>query len=407
MEKKETMETSKTITVAQSGEADVIGNDSYALNKAAEMLSPGDTLKIGPGEWMMDNSLVIKVSDITVIGKVGETILKKSAGLSSVLVDDGDYGESILRVADPDKFKAGMGITVKDNVLNQGWDISVTTVTAVRGDTLFIEPMTVRDYSTEPNEAFVQNTFPILAACEVSGITFRGITVDGSKDQNNGLIDGCRGGAIYFYKVKNSLIENCVARNFHGDGISFQITDHVKVTSCEVYGNTGLGIHPGTGSPYAEVSNCKSHDNGDIGIFLCWRVRYGKFTGNEIYRNGNYGISIGHKDTDNLFTDNLIYENGVAGVIFRAETYKNSGHRCTLRDNVIRDNGNSKEGYGVLIEPHVEDIVLEHNKILEDRQGTDRTQRYGVYKQKDTGKLTLTDNQISGNLVDSFYDESK
>ena len=406
-EKKDTMAKNKKISVTQSGGDDIVGNDSHTLNEAAALLSPGDTLEIGPGVWKMDNSLFIRVPNVTVTGVPGKTILKKNPGISSVLVDDGDYGESILRVAEPEKFKPGMGITIKDNVLNQGWNVSVTTVTAVRGDTLFIEPMTVRDYSIEPNDAFVQNTFPILAAFEVSGVTFRGITVDGSKDDNNGLIDGCRGGAIYFYKVENSLIDNCVANNYNGDGISFQITDNVKVTNCESYGNTGLGIHPGTGSPNAEVSNCKSHDNDDIGLFLCWRVRYGKFTGNEFYRNGNYGISIGHKDTDNLFTDNLIYENGVAGVIFREETYKNSGHRCTLRNNEIRDNGNSKEGYGVLLEPNVEDIVLENNKILDSRDAGKRTQRYGVYKQKNTGKLTLSDNEMSGNTVADFYDEAK
>ena len=41
----------RIITVAQSGKADVVGTDSAALEKAAAMLHPGDTLEIGPGTY--------------------------------------------------------------------------------------------------------------------------------------------------------------------------------------------------------------------------------------------------------------------------------------------------------------------------------------------------------------------
>ncbi len=45
---------SRSVTVAQSGEADVVGADSAALQKAADMLRAGDTLVIGPGTYQMD-----------------------------------------------------------------------------------------------------------------------------------------------------------------------------------------------------------------------------------------------------------------------------------------------------------------------------------------------------------------
>src|SRR6266478_6835470 len=85
----------RTVTVAQSGNADVTGTDSAALQKAADMLHPGDTLVIGAGTYQMDNSLLIP-SGVTVRGTAGKTILLKSRGVESKLAEDGDYGESYL-----------------------------------------------------------------------------------------------------------------------------------------------------------------------------------------------------------------------------------------------------------------------------------------------------------------------
>ena len=395
----------RTITVAQSGKAEVTGADNFALQKAADMLRPGDTLSIGPGTYLMENSLFILVSDVVVRGTEGKTILAKGPGVKSLLVDDAGYGIFDLAVAEPEKFKVGMGLSVLDNAHRDGWAVSVTTVTAIEGEILRIDPMTLQDYNIEAQEAWVQNAFPILAGMEVSGVTFEDIIVDGNREENF-YMNGCRGGAIYLYKAKDCLIKNCVARNFNGDGISFQITERVRVIDCEAYGQTGLGIHPGTGSPYAEVSNCHIHDNDSDGLFLCWRVKHGKFSGNLIENNSRYGISVGHKDTDNLLTGNTVRGNRGHGVYFRRETFKNSGHRCVFRGNTVVDNGNADEGCGFYIEPPTEGIVIENNKIAETRKGAERTQRYGVYRARGAGSVSLSNNEMQGHAKGDFYDEN-
>ena len=392
----------KTVTVAQTGQADVIGSDNVALQKAADMLRVGDMLMIGPGTYRMDNSLFVP-SGVTVRGTAGQTILRKSSGAESQLSDDGDYGENQLTVADPQKFRAGMGVSVVDNTLNSGWDISVTTITAVSGNILHINPMTLRDYSVEPLHARVRTTFPILCAIETENVVFEDLIVDGNKDENS-YIDGCRGGAIYLYQSRNAKIRNCIARNYNGDGISFQITDNVQVLNCESYGHTGYGVHPGTGSPHALVKGCRLHDNRQIGLFLCWRVRNGRFEDNVINRNGQYGISIGHKDTDNLFVNNTISGNGIAGVYLREESVKNSGHRNTFKDNKISNNGDTKAGYGFLIRPHAGKILIANNQIAETRSGKDRTQRYGVYKALGAGSILLQNNSMQGHIEADFHE---
>lgn len=385
----------RTVKVAQAGSADVVGSDRAALQRAADMLRPGDTLEIGPGTYTIENSVFIP-SNVTVRGTAGKTILRKGPGVQSALLEDGDYGESQLLVAEPGKFHPGMGISVLDDAQKLGWDVSVTTVRAVDGNTLRIEPMTVRDYDLERQHARIQNTFPILCVIEGENVVLEDLTVDGNR-QENAYIDGCRGGAIYMYRSKKVTVKNCVARNYNGDGISFQITDGIQVLNSESYGHAGYGVHPGTGSPNAVVKGCRIHDNGQVGLFLCWRVRHGEFSNNVIEDNGRYGISIGHKDTDNVFENNTLARNGFSGVYFRRETFKNSGHRNTFRNNKIVDNGDARRGYGFYIEPEAGDIVIENNDLAESRSSTG-AQRYAVYKVRGAGAVKLSNNTVEGNF---------
>jgi parallel beta-helix repeat protein len=395
----------RVVRVAQSGPADVTGSDSVALQKAADMLRPGDTLEIGPGTYEMDNSLLVP-SKVTVRGTPGLTILMKSAGVESPLAYDGDYGERQLAVAEPGKFRPGMGLAVMDDVLNSGWDVSITAVTAVEGNILRIDPMTLRDYNLSEKHARVRNSFPILCAIQTEGVVLENLIVDGNKDQN-AYLDGCRGGAIYLYISKDALVRNCVARNYNGDGISFQITENIRILNCESFGHTGFGLHPGTGTDKPLVQDCRLHDNGQVGLFLCWRVRHGQFLDNTIENNGQYGISIGHKDTDNLFTNNTVKGNGFCGVLFRKETFANSGHRNTFKENKILDNGKGSKGYGFYVEPMATDIVITGNRIAETRSGAARTQRYGVYKVNGAGSVTLEGNTMEGHSEKDYWEAPK
>jgi parallel beta-helix repeat protein len=385
-----------TVTVAQSGPADVVGADSMALQKAAQMLKPGDTLVIGPGTYTMQNSLFVP-SGVTVRGTKDKTILRKSRGVESVLAEDGDYGESKLAVAEPQKFQPGMGVSVVDDKLNSGWDISISSIVDIKGPYLVLNPSTVRDYDQEQLHAKVRNTFPILCVMNAEKVTLEDITVDGNRAEN-AHIDGCRGGAIYLYNVRDVTVRNCTARNYNGDGISFQITENVQVLNCDSYGHAGFGLHPGTGSTQPLVKGCHLHNNGDIGLFLCWRVRNGHFEDNVIEDNGHYGISIGHKDTDNEFLHNTIARNGSTGVYFRKETPKNSGHRNVFRNNTVVDNGNAHDGYGFYVSADTKDLVIENNTIA-DTRAAGATQKVAIYKVPGPGSVVSRDNNL-GNHTD-------
>ena len=99
----------RTVKVAQTGPADVVGNDDKALQAAMKRLHKGDTLEIGPGTYEMNNSVFLP-SGVFVHGTAGQTILRKSAGVESKLVEDADYGDTVFAVAEPQKFQPGMGV---------------------------------------------------------------------------------------------------------------------------------------------------------------------------------------------------------------------------------------------------------------------------------------------------------
>src|SRR5580704_722206 len=167
----------RTITVAQSGNADVIGADSASLQKAADMLRPGDTLVIGPGTYQMDASLLIP-SNVTVRGTAGKTILLKSRGVESALTEDADYGESYLSVTQPEKFHPGMGLEILDDTQKDGWDVTISKIVAVNGRMLQINPPTVRDYDLGQKHGRIRNTYPILCTENSANVTFEDLTVD-------------------------------------------------------------------------------------------------------------------------------------------------------------------------------------------------------------------------------------
>jgi parallel beta-helix repeat protein len=238
----------------------------------------------------------------------------------------------------------------------------------------------------------VTNSFSIIEAVDVENVKIADLVIEGNKNTNE-YINGCRGGGIYIHKSRNCLVENVKINGFNGDTFSWQITENITVRGCEASNGNGLGFHPGTGSDHSTVENCLSHNNKGDGIFLCWRVQNGIFRNNTVYGNGDNGISIGHKDTDNIFDNNHVYENGSHGVLFRNENEQNSGHRNTFTDNVIENNGISRESAGFYIGGETHDIKIINNTIRSTGKGNQTT---AILVGKKSSKITSTDNKISG-----------
>ena len=385
------MEERPTIEVGQSTGA-FVGRDNRVLQGAVDYIAGlgGGIVKIGPGIYEMNDSLHLR-SGVSVEGVPGQTILQKSAGKKVDLALDGDFGEEQVTLSEIDGFDVGDGIAVWDNRAG-GFHTTVARITGRRGNTVSISRPLNADCMVQ-NGAIAATVFPVISGYHLEGAQIRGITIDGNRSQNVHL-NGCRGGGIFLYRGFGTVIEECVVRNYAGDGISFQQSNDVVVKNCVSEGNSHLGLHPGSGSQRPQISGCTARGNGEDGLFLCWRVRHGVFEDNLLEGNGRFGISIGHKDSDNLIKGNRVALNARSGVFFRNETLGMAGHRNRLVENVIENNATSGEGAGIRIRGVVNDLEFSKNTIRDTRASGGRTQSVGIQIEEKVGQVTLIDNDV-------------
>jgi hypothetical protein len=370
----------------------IIGGDNRALQAAVDYVAGlgGGVVQIGEGEFLMNDSLHLR-SFVTVRGIQGKTILHKSKSASSPLLLDGDYGEEQITLVNPDDFKPGYGVAIWDKD-SGGFHTTVARIIGQTSNTFALSTPLNADCMVA-NKAQAATVFPVVSGYNLEGVRLENLVIDGNKDENVPL-NGCRGGGIFLYRAYGTVIENCVVRNFNGDGISFQQSNDVRVENCLSEGNAGLGMHPGSGSQRPVVRGCTARHNGEDGLFLCWRVRYGLFEKNILEDNGRYGISIGHKDTDNLLQENEVRGNHEDGVFFRNETEGMAGHRNRLEKNLIENNGAQGEAAGIRVRGETRELVFRNNVIRDTRELGVRKQTVGIRIEEGVGRVTLENNEI-------------
>ena len=126
------------IRVGQSG-ADIIGADDRALQAAVDYVAAlgGGTVEIGPGEFIMHDSLHLR-SHVTVRGTADKTILRKAKAAVSALKLDGDYCEEQITIEQPEGFKPGYGVAIWDKG-SGGFHTTVGRITGQSGSTFSID----------------------------------------------------------------------------------------------------------------------------------------------------------------------------------------------------------------------------------------------------------------------------
>lgn len=392
------MEELPLITVGKSN-AQLTGSDNRALQAAVDYVAGlgGGTVAIGPGEYLMYDSLHLR-ANVAVKGTAGKTILIKADGAVSALALDGDFGEQQITVEDPNGFAVGHGVAIWDDS-SGGFHTTVARITGRNGNTFSINEPLMADCMVR-NNAKAGTVFPIVSGYHIEGARIENVIIEGNRDSNVHL-NGCRGAGIFLYRAFGTVIQGCEVRNYNGDGISFQQSNDVIVRSCICQDNSFLGIHPGSGSQRPIVSNCIARNNGTDGLFLCWRVRHGLFEYNTLEGNGRFGISIGHKDSDNIIFGNQIIANHSDGIFFRNETLPMAPHRNRLEENIIRNNGRDEEVAGIRIRGETRDLVFKDNIIRDTRPVDQQKQTVGIQIEPKVGRIILINNMIQAKrLID-------
>jgi hypothetical protein len=385
------------LTVGQD-RGDLRGSDDKVIQAGIDYLHRlgGGTLCVLPGVYELQNAIYLR-PHITLKGSGEQTILRKSAGCVTPLIRDSDWYEYGVQVKDPTGFVAGGGIMLRASTGPGAWqyDVLRATVTAIRGDVIFFDRMTQKNFWTDKN-ATAAAIFPLITAEHVDDVEIADIVLDGNREHNE-HINGNFAGALFIQSCNRWRFKQVTARNYNGDGFSFQVCDDIHFLNCRALNNADLGFHPGSGSQRPLFRDCTAAGNSQ-GIFFCWSVSDASTEDCILSDNKQYGISIGHRDTDNLIARCTIERNGEVGILFRDEAGEfRGGHRNRIEECVIRSNGTGKPGIGIDIRGKTRDITVSRTRLENTASGNQQT---GIRIGKEAQAVTLVDNSYeAGSLA--------
>jgi len=368
--------------------ADVRGFDNQSIQFAIDaMAKTGGTVVLDPGTYTISAPVRLR-SKVDLVGKGPETILRRGAGVQTRYIVDADYGELKLTVENPDGFEIGMKVQVTDDKNNGCWNVSTAYITDISDQVIYVDKGMIRDYRSDLN-GLVSNASSVIEVIEAEDASVSNLSIDGNREENF-FADGCNSAGVLVFRSRNIIIDAVQVKDFNGEGISWQITEHVTVLNCEISGSGNTGLHPGTGSPFSVIENNDVHHNDRDGLFICWRVYQSRVTGNRFHHNGRFGLCTGHKDTDVLFENNHIFSNQSDGVNLRGERESNAPHRNSFVSNIIENNGTSGGAYGFSINSPAKDLLLKDNEF----KNSAKTQKAAIYVYKTGLEPILENNQF-------------
>ncbi|MFI4850792.1 MAG: right-handed parallel beta-helix repeat-containing protein [Gimesia chilikensis] len=371
---------------------DIIGSSDKALQAAIDYIAGkgGGTVQILPGTFTLRNALHLP-SHIRLLGSGPETIITKGPSETVAISEDSDWYDQEITLEKSAGFQVGDGVVlVTKNPSTGGQDVIKRTLVARSGNRFKLNDG-LRKNVWLSGKPTVASLFPLLTSEYTRDVVIENLTLDGNR-KNNTNLNGNYGGCIFLQDCNRYTVRNVTARNYNGDGISFQICHDVKVENCHSHDHEGLGVHPGSGSQRPLILNNR-FENNHIGLFWCWGVKYGLAEKNQLTGN-DIGISIGHNDTDNVMRENIVADSKQVGILFRNDARGKNfwANRNTVVKNQILNSG-AANGVAIDITGRTSDLVIKENLISEQRQPMQRT---GIRIGPEAGKIELADNEIEG-----------
>jgi Right handed beta helix region len=380
-----------TLTVGNE-KGNLNGTDQRVIQAAVDTVARmgGGTVKLLPGTWRLRNAVYL-CSHIRLIGSGPETILVKEASATSKLAADSDWYDQEVTLADAKGFRVGDGVCFRAKNPHHGGQTVIKRTLVARAGNRFKLDKGLRENLWSMGTPTASTLFPILSGEFVTDVVIENLTLDGNK-ANNVELDGNYAGCIFLQDCADVAIRKVIARDYRGDGISWQICHDVVVEECASRDHTGLALHPGSGSQRPVIRN-NTVTGCHIGLFLCWGVKYGLAEKNTIEDTKTAGISVGHRDTDNLIRNNTVKRSGQAGILFRPERGPGfTGDRNTVEGNTVIDTG-GEDAAAVDVQGTTAGLVFRKN-ILKETRGP--AKRSGFRLGKDTRDITLDGNTIEG-----------
>jgi hypothetical protein len=383
-----------TVTVGPA-KADLVGTDDKALQAAVDYVTRlgGGTVQVLQGTYRLRNAVYLQ-SRVRLLGSGADSVLIKEPSTTTKLAADSDWYDQEITLADARGFQLGDGVCLRARNPHNGGPTVLKRTLVARSGNRFKLDRALRENLWLRGDPTAATLFPILSGENIADVVIENLTLDGNC-KNNANLDGNYAGCVFLQDCNRITLRRVTARNYNGDGISWQICHDVLVEDCHSHDHNGLGLHPGSGSQRPVMRGNRLRRN-DIGIFFCWGVRHGLAEKNVIEDSRSAGVSIGHRDTDNCVRDNQVLRSGKVGVLFRAEDGQAfAPHRNRLEGNRIFDSG-PEDGVAVDVQGATEGTVISGNEVRETRQPAHRV---GVRLGAQTRDVRLADNRIEGFAV--------
>jgi hypothetical protein len=380
-----------TITVGPRT-ADLVGSTEKVVQAAVDSIARwgGGTVRILPGTYRFRNAVYLQ-SNVRVLGDGLDSTIIKEPSLLAKLSEDSDWFDQEITFLNASGFEVGDGICLRvKNTSNGSTEVIKRTLVARSGNRFKLDRALRRNVWLM-GEPKVETLFPLFSGENISGIAIENLALDGNKSKN-GNLDGNYAGCIWLQDCDGITIRKVTARNYNGDGISWQVCHDVRVEDCNSHDHTGLGLHPGSGSQRSVIR--RNHMSGnDQGLFFCWGVKWALAEKNYIENSKRYGISIGHHDTDNVVRDNDVRGSGQVGILFRNErTAAFQGNRNRIEKNRI-EGVVQNDGVGIDVQGQTQSVAIVANEIRETREPL---QRIGIRIGAAAEEITLDGNRIDG-----------
>ncbi len=381
-----------TITVGPD-RADLCGRDDKVIQAALDYVARlgGGTVQILPGVYTLRNSVFLP-SGVRLLGRGADSVLTKVPSRLVALDDDSNWYDQEITLKDASGFRVGDGVVLRATNPHNGGQIVLKRTLVARSGNRFKLSGGLRENLWLSGQPTCSAMFPLLTSERTANVVIENLTLDGDRS-NNEHLDGNYAGCVFLQDCNRYTIRNVTARNYNGDGISFQICHDVLVENCHSHDNADLGVHPGSGSQRPIIRDNRLERN-TIGLFWCWGVKYGLAERNQIDESRHYGISIGHCDTDNRIVDNEIRNSGRVGILFRDESRGRDfwPNRNRVESNRVIDSG-GEEGIAIDIQGKTRDLHIRGNSLRETRAAMNRV---GIRIAAEVGRIDLVDNHAEG-----------
>lgn len=358
-----------------------IAIDEVASNGGGKVVLPAMELEL-------DRGLELH-SGIELCGQGEDTLLKKGPGRVYPFSGYHNYGMCDAPLESAAGLEVGMTVSLHDGRTHGGFYETFATITWIDGNWVGLDHGIEADYSAEHSPCLT-TAYPLVFGHYVQDVALRDVRLEGNRAAQDKHMGGCRGSSVYFARSRNVEVRGVVERDYHGEGMGFQMCRDVKIIDSRFDDNSGNGLHPGAGSTNALFENCQANGNDKAGFFFC--VRANHITVKDCtFRENRLGISIGTRDCNNVITGCTVEKNRGVGVLARQSPTPVEVHSCRVEKCRIANNA-GEEGRGQIeVTTDAHDLVFVDNEVACGRGGG-----AGVYIEDSARSIYLENNKIEG-----------